>query len=365
MDKSKTYGMRSIWLWKHFGTKYRTHDRLMEDKETKLFVFEFEPSTVEGGQRRHWTYATNGIAHRRMPCENEPHGDPEIRVELIGYASRETPLLVDYLAVLAGFPFIHRSGLAPYQTLSLTDHPFWSGLLFLIPPAEIEEFSPQRVYSSPDEDTTVYLQIMGLKKEELAFAIEHGGYEFWKQFEEATAGQEPFARFFLDLDREPIRCEPPAPPQTSNPLEDAHRENAMLTIGEKKFCCYLIGEGTLDEEEYEDSEDLMESMPGWIKDQGEFKIDMPKWLLSVGISHEDEEWRQDEDMKDFLVEAFAFLDELTGDCNSGKLTLVMNYSNAPHSMCSIDSATAGLLSALKINLDICWGGQSGRIGVTH
>lgn len=49
----------------------------------------------------------------------------------------------------------------------------------------------------------------------------------------------------------------------------------------------------------------------------------------------------------------SFLDEIVSE-GGGNLTIVMTYSKDAKSMCSVDSATAGWLSSLKINLDISW-----------
>jgi hypothetical protein len=126
----------------------------------------------------------------------------------------------------------------------------------------------------------------------------------------------------------------------------------MIVINGKKYCCYLVGNGFL-EEENPNERSFSLTIPGWIQDQGDFKVDGTKWNIAVGISHEDEEWRQDDDIKEFIVACYSFIDEIMSE-GGGKLTIIMAYSKDAKSMCSVDSSTAGLLSSLKISLDISW-----------
>ena len=126
----------------------------------------------------------------------------------------------------------------------------------------------------------------------------------------------------------------------------------MIQINDKKYCCFLVGSGLLGDE-YFCNAPIKGDMPSWIQDQGEFKIENQKWNIAVGISHEDEEWRQDDDIKEFMIGCYSFLDEIMNE-GSGSLTLVMTYTKDKESMCSLNSSTAGLLSLLKINLEIHW-----------
>ena len=79
------------------------------------------------------------------------------------------------------------------------------------------------------------------------------------------------------------------------------------------YCCYFHSVGT-----FEDIDDVglfmdidWEKRGDYIKSQGEWKIDQTDWSLFVGISHPDEEWRQKDDIEDFIVENFQFLHRLS------------------------------------------------------
>jgi hypothetical protein len=127
------------------------------------------------------------------------------------------------------------------------------------------------------------------------------------------------------------------------------QKTKMIDINGKKYCCFLTGTGVLSEV-FSGENPL--NFPEWIQNQGKFNIEDKKWDIAVGISHEDEEWRQDDDIKDFMIECFSFIDDIMSE--GGSLTLVMAYTNAGETMCSISSSTAGLLSSLNIDLEIHW-----------
>ena len=89
----------------------------------------------------------------------------------------------------------------------------------------------------------------------------------------------------------------------------------------------------------------------YIKLQGEWKIDQADWRLFVGISHPDEEWRQQDDIEDFLVENFHFLNRLC-HCPKVHFHLSMSYhSNSPVSV-DFSSQTISLLGALRISVGV-------------
>lgn len=174
----------------------------MEDGETELAVVEFAPVQNERLARAHWTYATNGMSERRMPCLEEPHGDPTFRTELVAHAASRAPWIVELLAEMARYPFVHRTGFAPNQTLPVGDpRPrLWDGYLLLDPPTESDEINPMAVDIGIGEDFVFLLQVMGLTKRELEFAIERGGPEFAEQHL-APLGTGKACREILFLDR--------------------------------------------------------------------------------------------------------------------------------------------------------------------
>lgn len=149
----------------------------MEDGRTKLGIMAFPPVA---STRNWWTFATNGISERRMPCIEEPHGDPARRLELITYASDSADWISELLIEIARYPFEHRSGLAIGHTLPVTSKQgnLWSGYLLLRPRLEPEEFNPLGIDVGIGNDWVFFAEVMGLKGDELRLAVELGGPEF-------------------------------------------------------------------------------------------------------------------------------------------------------------------------------------------
>jgi hypothetical protein len=119
------------------------------------------------------------------------------------------------------------------------------------------------------------------------------------------------------------------------------------------YCCYFHSLGT-----FEDIDDVglfmdidWEKRGDYIKSQGEWKIDQTDWSLFVGISHPDEEWRQKDDIEDFIVENFQFLHRLS-HCPKAHFHLSMSYRC--NSAVSVDFSPQiiSLLGALRISLGI-------------
>ncbi|MBI4616102.1 MAG: suppressor of fused domain protein [Planctomycetes bacterium] len=163
---------------------------------------EFAPVDNDLLARPGWTYATNGMSERRMPCQEEPHGDPSFRTELVVHTASRAPWVVDLLAEMARYPFVHKSGFAPNQTIPVgSSRPrLWDGYLLLIPPTEPEEINPLAVDIGIGEDFVFHLQVIGLKRRELGFAMEHGGPEFVERHL-ASLGTGKALREILYLDR--------------------------------------------------------------------------------------------------------------------------------------------------------------------
>ena len=119
------------------------------------------------------------------------------------------------------------------------------------------------------------------------------------------------------------------------------------------YCCYFHSHGS-----FEDMDDVglfmasdWEKRGDYIRSQGKWKIDQTDWTLFVGISNPDEEWRQKDDIEDFIVENFQFLNRLCC-CPKVHFHLSMSYrSNAPVSV-DFSSQTISLLGALKVSLGI-------------
>jgi hypothetical protein len=176
------YQARSHWYIQHFGLPARVDKSQMEDSETSLGVMVFPPSTEKG--RAVWTFCTNGMSERRMPCLNQPHGDPRYRCELVAYAYRDEPWIVELLATLAKYPFLGGSGLSLGHTIPvLPEHQKpWAGYLLTAPVLEPETFNPLPIEVGFGNDRVIFLQVVGLLADELQLAMEVGGPKFSARF---------------------------------------------------------------------------------------------------------------------------------------------------------------------------------------
>ena len=119
------------------------------------------------------------------------------------------------------------------------------------------------------------------------------------------------------------------------------------------YCCYFHSVGT-----FEDMDDLglfmdidWEKRGHYIKSQGEWKIDQTDWSLFVGISHPDEEWRQKDDIEDFIAENFQFLHRLS-HCPKVHFHISMSYLSNSAVSVDFSAQTITLLGALKVSLGI-------------
>ena len=136
----------------------------MEDQATSLGVMVFPPGGENSpAARPFWTYATNGLSERRMPCRVPPHGDPADRLELLAYTLSYAEWVERLLAELAAYPFVHGSGLAIGHTLPVqpgAENP-WHGYLITQPRHEGPEFNPLAIDIGFD-DWVSYGQVVGL-----------------------------------------------------------------------------------------------------------------------------------------------------------------------------------------------------------
>ena len=180
---------------------------MMEDSQTKLGIMEFAPRQDEEVSRPFWTYATNGMSERRMPCENQPHGDPRFRTELIAYSLNSADWIVDLLHEIALYPFNHRSGLAIGHTMPVQQDQSsqWSGYLLCDPLFEPEDFNPLPIDIGIEPDWVFFVQIAGLLDSELKMGISDGGSAIAEKLKarhaQSRAGQSPA---FLDISRKAV-----------------------------------------------------------------------------------------------------------------------------------------------------------------
>ncbi|HEX5223098.1 MAG TPA: suppressor of fused domain protein [Verrucomicrobiae bacterium] len=191
-----SYQARTQWYMNHWGSPESVRGALMEDGRTKLGIMRFAPASTS--DRRHWTFGTNGMSERRMPCVAWPHGDPSHRLELIAYANNPCDWISDLLVELAHYPFLHQSVLAVGHTLPVSQKTgnLWSGYLLARPRFEPEEFNPLAIEIGFGSDWVFYAELLGLKADELRVAIEIGGSEFFHKF---VAGRRD--SLLLDVER--------------------------------------------------------------------------------------------------------------------------------------------------------------------
>ncbi len=181
------YQARTQWYMNHWGLPAFVRETFMEDGRTKLGIMAFPPNDKG---RRWWTFATNGMSERRMPCIEDPHGDPRHRLELVTYARASADWICELLAEMARYPFSHRSGFAIGHTLPVTAKPgnLWSGYLILSPKLEPAEFNPLAFDVGIGDDWIFFAEVIGLKADELRQAIEIGGSQVCGDFSAGRFG---------------------------------------------------------------------------------------------------------------------------------------------------------------------------------
>lgn len=189
------YQARTQWYMNHWGVPASIREELMEDGQTKLGIMSFPPNKRGRGW---WTFATNGMSERRMPCIEEPHGNPNHRLELMTYARESADWICELLISMARYPFENRSGFAIGHTLPVTPKAgnLWSGYLLLSPKLEPEEFNPLAIDVGLGEDWIFFAEVMGLKTDELQRAIAIGGPNFTD-----TAVPHEVGSLMIDIDR--------------------------------------------------------------------------------------------------------------------------------------------------------------------
>src|SRR5215470_6708632 len=99
------YQARTQWYLNHWGPPAFVRESVMEDAQTKFGVMGFAPVAPDEEGRHWWTYATNGMSERRMPCLEQPHGDPAHRLELVTYSNSRSDWVSDLLVEMAKYPF--------------------------------------------------------------------------------------------------------------------------------------------------------------------------------------------------------------------------------------------------------------------
>lgn len=115
----------------------------------------------------------------------------------------------------------------------------------------------------------------------------------------------------------------------------------------QQYCCALYGGGRLDEA---DALLGIPEQPHWITNQGIFEYKEGKWSIAVGVAHEDEEWRQDDDVESFTKKCFEFLYWLSKTEDAG-LHMHLHYSEEGGGAV-FSPQTLGVLASLRIGLDI-------------
>ena len=123
-----------------------------------------------------------------------------------------------------------------------------------------------------------------------------------------------------------------------------------------EYCCYLIGNGQFDDEydpDFEGDTPLnLVDRPCFFNEDSIIELsDDNKWNLFIGITCKDETFRQPDDIKDFLTDAYNYLDNFI-TYGTNNFTILMHYENKQKSMFQLDDRTMGLMSSLRIQLEI-------------
>ena len=201
-DQYTSYQARTHWYMEHFHVPPKVHRRTMEHSETMLGIMEFSPSNPH---RPFWTYATNGMSERQMPCETPPHGDPQFRTKLIAYSLQPAAWIIDLLEETATYPFRYRSGLSIGHTVPVQEEKqtLWSGYVLCEPLFEPEEFNPLPIDIGIQPDWVFFAQIAGLLEPELQFGIQEGGAAIFEKLKDCHATSQPErSPAFLDVSRD-------------------------------------------------------------------------------------------------------------------------------------------------------------------
>jgi len=194
---------RTAWCMRQFGANVEIHRRRVEVSDQLLGVMEFRCRPAPYCQAEHWVYATNGISGRRMPWREGPTVPPELRhyrVELLGCTRTRTAWVVDLLEEMARYPFLHGTGFAYGQTIPVDSlvQQRWERYVLGLPPNH-EAINPLGVVAEGlGGDPVLWLQVIGLKRSELATGIERGGDALLKTLLATSTRAE---LLFLDSDR--------------------------------------------------------------------------------------------------------------------------------------------------------------------
>ncbi len=195
-----SYQGRSQWYIDHWGHPDAVHESIMEDGKVLLGVMAFGPDQTEPERRQYWTFATNGMSERRMPCLSDPHGQPEHRIELLAYSREPASWVAELLMEMARYPYKHSSGLWIGHTMPVNSHEgaLWGGYVLTWPRLEPEEFNPLGIDIGLGSDQVFFAQVVGLKRDELELAIEIGGPSFMHDVVGDFATPDPSP---IDIDR--------------------------------------------------------------------------------------------------------------------------------------------------------------------
>ena len=101
------------------------------------------------------------------------------RIELLAYAENRCDWIIDLLAEMAQYPYLQKTGFAPGHTFSVSSSSprrLWDGYVLALPPLDHDSLNPLGVeVDSLRGDRVMWLQVVGLKADELALGIAKGG----------------------------------------------------------------------------------------------------------------------------------------------------------------------------------------------
>ena len=194
---------RSVWCMRHFGADVQVHRRGLDDPRVSFGVMEFRCDGLSYHGARHRAYLTNGMSERGMPWREEPTIPAHLRryrLELLAVTHHRADWVIDLLTEMAQYPFLNRTGFAFGDTIPVNDAVLksWQGYVLGLPPNH-DELNPLGIVADGlDGDPVFWLNVIGLKQDELRIGVDRGGEELLESLFAAAGHQE---LLFLDSER--------------------------------------------------------------------------------------------------------------------------------------------------------------------
>lgn len=155
----------------HFGPITQPVAHSNDEQPVHVDIYQFEPTQ----DRRQWTFVTSGMSDLRQYVPNELLYVLAPRSEIVLYASEPGAWIPPLLKRLAEYPSKRNTWLHWYHTWTadgplMTEHPEFTGCVFLPPWLEIPSFNDLYV----EGDRVDFLRMLPITTAEREFAAGHG-----------------------------------------------------------------------------------------------------------------------------------------------------------------------------------------------